>query len=242
VLLAILPACNFVLGNEEGVLEDPSLVDGSQSDPDGGETIDSEVEASDDSEGSATDPEASDMEGSITQPDDATSEAQSDAPRDRSDATKLDAAHRDADGNTAVCDTGVSVCADGQVATDMQACGPCGRGMQTRKRTCLPDGCGWSAWTAWSTCTVLTAECMPGQTGSESQACGPCNTGTQARTRACTNTCTWGAWSDFGACGNITAECMPNHWRCCGAGKWEWCYTNSCTWTGGCAACTGCGC
>jgi hypothetical protein len=135
------------------------------------------------------------------------------------------------------------VCKPGATDTGMQACGTCDKGMQTRTRTCAPDGCGWGAWSAWSACPPVSVDCMPGQTQNQSQPCGPCNTGTQDRTRTCTNTCTWPAWGAFGACGHITAECEPDHWRCCGSNKWEWCYTSSCTWTGGCADCgTSCTC
>jgi hypothetical protein len=239
-LFALVPACNLVIGNEDGVLEDTdaSAPDAPTVDPEDDATTEAEPE------GSVTDPEAS-LDPDAPGVDEAAIEAArpdailiEDAPREAGgkDASK-DAAddRRDA----AACETGASVCAEGQVATEMQMCGPCGRGVQTRKRTCAPGGCGWGDWSAWSACSVTTAECMPGQTGTESQACGPCNTGTQSRTRSCTSACTWGAWGAFGACGNITAECLPDHWRCCGAGKWEWCYTNSCKWTGGCAPCNG---
>ena len=246
VVVAATPACNLVLGNEEGVLDDGG---GSTAepmpDPDAAPAVPDSDASATDPDASSTDPDAV-MDPEADSGDEATIDAWAtdsdrkdsaksydgpDGPRDRTDA----------DGASS-CDTGVSVCAEGQIATEMQACGPCGRGVQTRKRTCAAGGCGWGVWSAWSACSVLTAECTPGQSSSETQACGPCNTGTQSRTRSCTAACTWGAWGAFGDCGGITAECLPNHWRCCGAGMWEWCYTNRCMWTGGCAACSGCGC
>jgi hypothetical protein len=244
-VLAVVPACNLVVGNEDGILESE---DASSIDPDSGSTPmpGDDAPATTDEEASSIDPDTS-----VPGDDAVASDALGDAPMvdvspfdsDRRDAPKSqdasDDRRADADAPGARCDAGVSVCAEGQIGSDMQACGPCNKGMQTRTRTCLAGGCGWSAWSAWSTCSVLTADCMPGQMSSDSQACGPCNTGTQSRTRSCTAACTWGAWGAFGECGNITAECLPDHWRCCGAGKWEWCYVNSCKWTGGCAACNG---
>lgn len=140
------------------------------------------------------------------------------------------------------CEDGGLVCTPGAVEPGTEKCGDCDLGRRTRSRTCQPDGCGWSEWTAWSECTGSTAECPAGKVEPKSQPCGWCNSGTQTQTRTCGNDCKWGPWSAFGACGDVTAECAPNSYRCCGAGKWEWCYLNSCKWTGGCAACTNCGC
>jgi hypothetical protein len=229
----------MVLGNEEGVLEvegvsDPDApLDAASPEPDAPDAQAPEPDAP------AT-PDAPEPDADASPPGaDGSADAYADShamdapkPSDAANESRRDAAD-------AACDTGASVCAPGQMGSDMQACGPCNRGSQTRTRTCAANGCGWGPWSAWSACSVVTAECMPGQSGTENQACGPCNTGTQSRTRTCTNACTWGAWSAFSECGHITAECLPDHWRCCGAGKWEWCYVNSCTWTGGCAPCNG---
>jgi len=228
VVLASTPACNVVLGNEDGVLDDdgttPELdIDAGARTPDSGISMEPDTSVED----PTADADGATRDGGVT------------ADVSTKDAARSDAADGSRGDAGSLCDTGASICAEGQTATEMQACGPCGRGVQSRKRTCAPGGCGWGEWSAWSTCSVTTAECMPGQTANESQACGLCNTGTQSRTRTCTNSCTWGAWSAFGACGNVTAECQPDHWRCCGAGKWEWCYYNTCKWTHDCAPCNG---
>src|SRR6266536_5179619 len=127
VVLAMTPACNVVLGNEDGVLDDDAATPELE--------IDANVTALD---GGAPPPQS---EASSSGPDatveDSTPNADRPDPNAR-DATRSeggDASSHDADARP-LCDTGASVCAEGQVATDMQACGPCGRGMQTRKRTC----------------------------------------------------------------------------------------------------------
>jgi hypothetical protein len=80
-----------------------------------------------------------------------------------------------------------------------------------------------------------TPVCQPGQVGQEQAPCGECND-MITRTRTCrADTCTWGEWGAWSAC---AAECQPDHWRCCGTGQWEWCYKNTCRWTGDCAACS----
>lgn len=80
-----------------------------------------------------------------------------------------------------------------------------------------------------------TPVCQPGDVGMESAPCGDCDDKI-TRTRTCrADTCTWGGWSAWSAC---AAECKPDHWRCCGSGKWEWCFKNTCRWTGDCAACS----
>ena len=231
--LASTPACNLILGNEDGILvtDDPVDAAGSESDA----ALDSDAPSDPpDTSLMGSDAPDSELEGSV--PDVALVDA---VATDGSPGGEADVSRGDADGSASSCEAGASICVAGQTASEMQACGPCGRGVQTRSRTCVAGGCGWGPWTAWGTCSVVSVECMPGQVGSETQACGPCDTGTQARTRTCTASCTWGAWGSFGTCGNITAQCLPDHWRCCGAGRWEWCYFNSCKWTGDCAPCNG---
>jgi hypothetical protein len=239
VLLGLASGCNWVIGNEEGILDEADVWEPSPDEPDANVTPTPDSEAPDVpyvGEGA--------VEEAVLGVDVAATEV--DAPSvdsNAKDAAKLDRVDDgkvDADGSR--CDTGASVCVEGQVATEMQMCGPCGLGVRTRKRTCLAGGCGWGEWIESMPCSVTTAECMPGQTDTRSQACGPCNTGSQTIARRCTSACAWGAWDPPGECGNVTAECLPNHWKCCGAGKWEWCYTNTCKWTGGCAPCSDCGC
>jgi hypothetical protein len=141
------------------------------------------------------------------------------------------------------CEGGPVVCTPGTVDPGKEPCGDCNLGTKSHTRTCLPDGCGWSAWSGWSDCTGSTAECPAGTVEPNPQPCGWCNSGTQTQTRTCGSDCKWGGWSGFGACENMTAECQPNTYKCCGAGNWEWCYVNTCKWTRGCASCNGnCGC
>jgi hypothetical protein len=80
--------------------------------------------------------------------------------------------------------------------------------------------------------------CQLGETQSENQSCGRCGTGTQSRTRTCDDKCTWGAWSNWGIC----SQCDAKQYRCCGAGKWEWCYDSDCAWTNDCAPCVASSC
>jgi hypothetical protein len=80
--------------------------------------------------------------------------------------------------------------------------------------------------------------CKPGETQSENRACGRCGTGTQSHTRACSASCTWGAWSSWSTC----SQCDTKNYRCCGAGKWEWCYESDCAWTNDCEACAASSC
>lgn len=216
--LGITAGCNLVLDNEDGVLVLQVSDDASSSDPDAG--LDSDAT-----------PESSLPDVAVVEEVDVSNVSDVNA------VEVEDVSHDVA--NDAGCGSGLSICVARQTESGMQACGPCGRGIQTRTRTCAADGCGWGPWSAWGACSVVSVECMPGQVGTQSQPCGPCNTGTQSQTRTCTASCTWGAWSSFGACGNITAECMPDHWRCCAAGSWEWCYVDTCKWTGGCATCNG---
>jgi len=210
VVLAVTPACNLVIGNEDGVLDDgdASTADPPSMDPD------ARAAPAPDADASAAQPEATVNDEEASTPDATNEPTEVDASgidSDRKDSAKphdgSDERRADADGPGSICEAGVSICAEGQVATDMQTCGPCARGVQTRTRTCAVGGCGWGDWSSWGACSVQTAECMPGQSTSEAQTCGPCNTGTQTRTRSCTASCTWGAWGAFGTCGSITAEC-----------------------------------
>lgn len=80
--------------------------------------------------------------------------------------------------------------------------------------------------------------CKAGETQSENQNCGRCGTGTQSRTRTCDDKCTWGAWSGWSLC----SQCDAKPYRCCGAGKWEWCYDEGCAWTQDCEPCVASSC
>lgn len=84
-----------------------------------------------------------------------------------------------------------------------------------------------------------TPVCEPGAVERETAPCGECSD-MITRSRTCNaDTCTWGAWGAWSTC---AAECQPNHWRCCGAGKWEWCLNSTCRWTGDCATCSSSNC
>lgn len=80
--------------------------------------------------------------------------------------------------------------------------------------------------------------CKAGEQQTENQSCGRCGTGTQSRSRTCDDNCTWGAWSGWGTC----SQCDAKPYRCCGAGKWEWCYESDCAWTQDCAPCVASSC
>jgi hypothetical protein len=80
----------------------------------------------------------------------------------------------------------------------------------------------------------MCSGCKPSDAQSENRACGRCGTGTQSRSRTCGAGCTWGPWSAWTTC----SQCDAKSYRCCGAGKWEWCYESDCAWTNSCAACT----
>lgn len=129
--------------------------------------------------------------------------------------------------------SGCGECEPGYRQPGEQRCGPCGGGIQTRERQCSA-ACTWQPWSEWSECIGDTSECVPGQKDPQPRACGRCGTGTQYRERICTDSCTWGAWSAWSEC----SQCDSKNWRCCAAGKWEWCYDSDCSWTGECAACT----
>lgn len=47
---------------------------------------------------------------------------------------------------------GEGVCMPGEIDAQMQSCGTCGTGMQTRTRTCQ-SSCAWGAFGDWGTCT-----------------------------------------------------------------------------------------
>jgi hypothetical protein len=79
--------------------------------------------------------------------------------------------------------------------------------------------------------------CKLNDTMTESRACGRCGTGSQTRTATCDANCTW-QWSGWSPC----SQCDTKNYRCCGAGKWEWCYDSDCAWTNDCAACAASSC
>ena len=127
-------------------------------------------------------------------------------------------------------------CTPGNLDRPMQNWGVCGKGTQTRQRTCT-DQCRWGSYSEWSTCVVGPVECMPGAGDPDTQQCGACNKGTQSRSRTCTDQCTWGAWGAWGACAE-NAQCKPDHYDCCGSNKWKWCLPDTCTWSDQCEACS----
>ncbi len=110
-----------------------------------------------------------------------------------------------------VCEAGV---------TDQEACGNCG----TRIRTCSTL-CEWGTFGACSG----QGECAPG-----AETTTGCSDPCQAKT--CGSNCT------FGACGlKSGATCEFNggsNFQCCGAGKWQFCSSSTCTWFP-CQSCQG---
>ena len=103
----------------------------------------------------------------------------------------------------------LEVCEPGDVETDASTCGPCDGGVRTRTRTCAPDGCRRTAWSAWSDCDT-PAVCAPDDEEPASRWCGLCSEGTQTRSRSCDpTTCTWAGWPEWGAC-VTAAECAPS--------------------------------
>ena len=135
-------------------------------------------------------------------------------------------------------DGGTSECVVGETEEEMQPCGECGEGTQTRTRACeMGTEFGvWGAWGAWGTCDT-PATCSPGATESDMRACGNCNSGRETRTRSCdAATCMWGAWSAFGACTGASG-CAPGATMGCANG--DSCghrvCQGDCTW-GGCEA------
>jgi hypothetical protein len=122
-----------------------------------------------------------------------------------------------------------AACEAGQ--TDQAACGPNGRGQQTR--SCQDGG----TWGPWGDCQG-DGECVDGRM--ETQACGPDGRGQQTRT------CARGAWGDWGDCqgAGVCADgatqsmpCGPNgdgtQTRTCVQGQWgDW---GDCQGGGACA-------
>ncbi|MCA9521302.1 MAG: hypothetical protein KC609_10030 [Myxococcales bacterium] len=109
------------------------------------------------------------------------------------------------------CDESQSSCQPGD--DDIQDCGLCGQGTQTR--SCLNNGtCGWGNWSTCSyannaTYTKACSEpgananacwCVPGQSETRTSACSKCG----FQTRICGSDCKWGAWS---SCQN-EGECV----------------------------------
>jgi hypothetical protein len=148
-----------------------------------------------------------------------------------------DASHGDAsDAPADACGPPLTPCSPNERDSEQKPCGACNSGVQTRSRSCLPELCDWSPWSAWGTCSNVTAVCTPGDREIDVRGCGLCNTGQQSRSRVCSSACAWDAWSAWGTCGGVTAECEPDHWRCCSSGAWEWCRASTCMWSGACDA------
>lgn len=96
------------------------------------------------------------------------------------------------------------VCTAGQVEDQSAACGACGTGTQSRRRTC-GDDCTWGPWVDGA-CDTEGTLCSPGSTEREERACAGC--GAEVRTRDCaTDGCGFGAWSDWSGCG--ATACTP---------------------------------
>lgn len=87
-------------------------------------------------------------------------------------------------------------CTPGMPQMEMQKCGLCMRGTQTRTRMC-GDTCGWGPYSAWTPCEEDQAACKPDTVQDRmDQACGPCNTGRLISHRTCTDKCEWSEYSE----------------------------------------------
>lgn len=164
----------------------------------------------------------------------------------------VDAMLRSDAGPSGPCDGGPPLCMANELDMEMRGCGACGAGVQTRARTCLADGCGYGAWSAWSACSGNDSECTPNESDEETRACGLCGAGMQRRTRSCVAaTCSWSAFSAWSECSGGTTQCMPGAVdeqveRCgaCGTGsrkRTRTCSTTTCSWGawGAWSACAG---
>jgi hypothetical protein len=145
--------------------------------------------------------------------------------------------------DAAVC-VGEGACTPGTPGSDVQGCGACMIGTQTRTRMCN-SSCAWDPYGPWSTCMGDTG-CTPGTTMMDSVPCGMC--GTLTRTRTCNSSCAFDPWVD-GACMG-EGVCSPGATRtlstACGVcsngtrATGQTC-TTACTWmdTGITTACMG---
>jgi hypothetical protein len=119
---------------------------------------------------------------------------------------------------TAAC-TGEGVCKPGEKAT--ADCGNCG----TKSRTCTSE----CTWPAWGSCGG-EGVCKPGATKGSS-GCDDCEVVT------CSTSCKWGSTCKLKS-GAACAYEGGTNFRCCGAGKWQFC-SSSCQFYG-CSACSSC--
>jgi hypothetical protein len=123
--------------------------------------------------------------------------------------------------------TAQGVCSPGD--TEQQDCDNCG----VKTRSCGND----CTWGSFGSCQEQ-GECAPGER--RDCLCSTHNTTTHCcGEEVCTTSCQWGTCQL-----KSTATCdweAGTNFRCCGAGKWEYCL-GDCNWSGNCAACSGCGC
>jgi len=132
------------------------------------------------------------------------------------------------------CEAQSRECEPGNVENEMQPCGACNSGVQTRSRSCDPESCSWSGWSEYGACTGVTAACTPGATTA-------CANGDSCGHRVCTAACTWSGCQPrtAGGCLRIRAGHTDegSNYRCCGTGAWQFCLS-SCTWSAQCAGCS----
>jgi hypothetical protein len=126
-------------------------------------------------------------------------------------------------------------CVAGSEETDVQPCGACDTGKQTRVRTCSTESCSWSTWMNVGSCTDVTAACKEGDTSA-------CDNGDSCGQRVCSAACEWSACQPKKADGCLRIRkgqsVEGSNYRCCnGTGHWQFCLPD-CTWSTACTACS----
>lgn len=122
---------------------------------------------------------------------------------------------------------GEGVCAPGQTESRSVGCGNCGSQAQTR--TCS-GSCAWEGWTNSGTCGGQGA-CAPGAT--RAGGCDGCSH------QVCNGSCNWGGCTLRP--GNACNHEGGTNFRCCGAGRSQFCLP-SCQWSTDCSTACSCGC
>lgn len=115
-----------------------------------------------------------------------------------------------------------------QGETKQEACGTCG----TITHTCN-DACEWESGACESTGVCTPGEirdCMCSTNFGNTVCCGA---------EVCNANCTWDPCAL--AQGNTCDWNGGHEYRCCGAGKWEYCLS-TCQWSGQCESCSDCSC
>jgi hypothetical protein len=128
-------------------------------------------------------------------------------------------------------------CMPGKIGDQVQGCGLCKRGLQTRTRVC-GETCGWGAYSEWTMCEEDPDACKPGDVQERVSQCGPCDSGRLISRRTCTDNCGWSEWSAE-MCELDPLYCMPGVTRSlpdlpcgqrCGVIKQTQMCSATCTW------------